>query len=107
VLLETIGHSRAASALTRRFYDARKGSKARLLLLRGRIMNQNGQEPDNAPRHSGGKPLTAAAQRALAEAEARRQHVVPSEPQKEINGRNGPEPVRYGDWEHKGLASDF
>ena len=26
---------------------------------------------------------------------------------KEINGRSGPEPVRYGDWEHKGLASDF
>jgi hypothetical protein len=25
----------------------------------------------------------------------------------EINGRDGPEPVRYGDWEVKGIASDF
>ena len=27
--------------------------------------------------------------------------------QREINGRNGPEPVRYDDWEVKGIASDF
>jgi hypothetical protein len=26
---------------------------------------------------------------------------------KEINGRKGPEPTRYGDWESKGIASDF
>jgi hypothetical protein len=26
---------------------------------------------------------------------------------KELNGRRGPEPVRYGDWEVKGIASDF
>jgi hypothetical protein len=26
---------------------------------------------------------------------------------KEVNGRDGPEPVRYGDWEVKGIASDF
>ena len=25
----------------------------------------------------------------------------------ETGGREGPEPVRYGDWEVKGLASDF
>lgn len=29
------------------------------------------------------------------------------EPQKEIGGRNGPEPVRYGDWEKGGIAVDF
>ncbi|MGB6324750.1 MAG: DUF1674 domain-containing protein, partial [Methylocella sp.] len=23
------------------------------------------------------------------------------------NGRDGPEPVRYGDWEVRGIASDF
>jgi len=107
VLLETIGQNRAASALTRRFYDARKGAKARLLLSRGTIMNENGQDRDTAATISGDKPLTPAAQRALAEAEARRQQAAPSAPPKEINGRNGPEPVRYGDWEHKGLASDF
>jgi hypothetical protein len=26
---------------------------------------------------------------------------------KEVNGRKGPEPTRFGDWENKGLTSDF
>ena len=26
---------------------------------------------------------------------------------KEIGGRDGPDPVRYGDWENNGIASDF
>jgi hypothetical protein len=55
------------------------------------------------------KPLSAAAQRALAEAEARRQASVAdakSRP-KEFQGPKGPEPTRYGDWENKGIASDF
>jgi hypothetical protein len=25
----------------------------------------------------------------------------------ELNGRGGPDPARYGDWEVKGIASDF
>ena len=25
----------------------------------------------------------------------------------ELGGRDGPEPVRYGDWEKKGIAIDF
>ncbi len=52
--------------------------------------------------------LPAAAQRALAEAEARRkasESVAP--PPVELGGRDGLEPVRYGDWEKKGLAIDF
>ena len=28
-------------------------------------------------------------------------------PEKELGGRGGKEPVRYGDWEVKGLATDF
>ncbi len=55
------------------------------------------------------KPLTAAAQRALAEAEARRQAALAeakSRP-RELHGPKGPEPTRYGDWESKGIASDF
>ena len=28
-------------------------------------------------------------------------------PQKEIGGRKGPEPTRYGDWEKNGIISDF
>jgi hypothetical protein len=54
-------------------------------------------------------PLTPAARRALAEAEARRAEIDrrAKDRPKEINGRRGPEPVRYGDWEVKGIASDF
>jgi hypothetical protein len=60
----------------------------------------------DAPR----KPLPDAAKRALAEAEARRAaaaaaHATPAPP--EINGPKGPEPTRFGDWEVKGIASDF
>jgi hypothetical protein len=55
------------------------------------------------------KPPTAAAKRALAEAEARRKaaeaNVQPAA--KEFQGPKGPEPTRYGDWESKGIASDF
>lgn len=53
--------------------------------------------------------LPPAAQRALAEAAERRAkaeaetNALP----RELGGRDGPEPVRYGDWEKKGLAIDF
>lgn len=55
------------------------------------------------------KPLTPAAKRALAEAEARRQAAGANAqaPAKEFQGPKGPEPTRYGDWERKGIASDF
>jgi hypothetical protein len=56
------------------------------------------------------RPLSRAAQRALAEAEARRAVAAqaPSQPPaKEFQGPKGPEPTRYGDWENKGIASDF
>jgi len=54
------------------------------------------------------RKLTPAAERALAEAAERRTqaHVVDKGP-KEVNGRDGPDPARYGDWENKGIASDF
>jgi hypothetical protein len=52
------------------------------------------------------KKPSAAALRALAEAQERRLRPTPPAPP-EINGRDGLEPVRYGDWEVKGLASDF
>lgn len=51
--------------------------------------------------------LPPAAQRALAEAEARRAAAKDLELPPELGGRKGPEPVRYGDWERKGLAIDF
>ncbi|MDX1822843.1 MAG: DUF1674 domain-containing protein [Alphaproteobacteria bacterium] len=51
--------------------------------------------------------LPPAAQRALAEAEERRRTAQSLDLPKELGGRNGPEPVRYGDWEKKGIAIDF
>jgi hypothetical protein len=59
------------------------------------------------PREKG--PLSPAAERALAEAAARRaerDRKQPAQP-KESGGRNGLDPTRYGDWEVNGLTSDF
>jgi hypothetical protein len=60
---------------------------------------------DPAPR----RELPEAAERALAEAEARRaeaaKNAAPAA--KEFQGPKGLEPTRYGDWERKGIASDF
>jgi hypothetical protein len=53
------------------------------------------------------KVLSPEAQRALAEAEERRRQASAPPMPKEINGPKGPEPIRYGDWERKGIASDF
>jgi len=55
------------------------------------------------------RPLTPEAERALAEAAARRaeRDRQESAPPKEIAGRGGLEPTRYGDWEINGLTPDF
>lgn len=53
--------------------------------------------------------LPPAAQRALKEAEERRKKLEAAEAgrPKEVGGRGGLDPVRYGDWEVKGRAIDF
>ncbi|MFY0595392.1 MAG: DUF1674 domain-containing protein [Cognatishimia sp.] len=51
--------------------------------------------------------LPPAAQRALAEAEERRKKAKDLGLAPELGGRDGPEPVRFGDWEKKGIAVDF
>ncbi|WP_339830695.1 DUF1674 domain-containing protein [uncultured Parvibaculum sp.] len=68
-------------------------------------MTESDLPPDAPPC----KPLTPAAKRALAEAEARRKAAAAAEAARprEIGGREGPEPTRYGDWEKKGILSDF
>ena len=55
------------------------------------------------------KVLTPAAQRALEEAEHRRTEIDARTAMapKEKGGRGGLDPSRYGDWEIKGLSSDF
>ncbi len=60
--------------------------------------------PDQDP-----QDLPAAAKRALAEAEQRRKamQAKSEEAPKELGGRDGLDPARYGDWEKKGLAVDF
>jgi hypothetical protein len=64
-------------------------------------------EPDAGP----ARTLTPAAERALREAAERRAAQARKEAelakQREVNGRGGKDPVRYNDWEIKGLTSDF
>lgn len=65
-------------------------------------MTETPEKPGPAPERA----LSPAAQRALAEAEERRRATTENRP-KEIGGREGLEPARYGDWEVKGIAADF
>ena len=54
------------------------------------------------------KSLTPAAQRALDEAAARKAALEnAAKLPKELGGRGGEDPVRYGDWEVRGIACDF
>lgn len=55
------------------------------------------------------KRLSPAAKRALAEADERRAEIdrKTSDRPAEHSGRGGLDPVRYGDWEVKGIVSDF
>jgi hypothetical protein len=61
------------------------------------------------PENPGKRHLPPAAQRALAEAAARRaaHDRDEAETAKEVAGRGGLDPARYGDWEINGLISDF
>lgn len=67
-----------------------------------------GASPPNA---APGKPLAPAACRALEEAAARRAEQEAKERElaarRELDGRGGHDPVRYGDWDVKGVAVDF
>lgn len=53
------------------------------------------------------RPSRETAAQALAEAQARRESEVARAVPKETGGRKGLEPTRYGDWENKGIISDF
>jgi hypothetical protein len=69
------------------------------------LKNQDGDKsvPTDQPK----KPLTEPAKRALKEAADRRNSGNAAKAEKETGGREGPDPARYGDWEVKGIASDF
>lgn len=66
-------------------------------------------EPEYSPADPAEKEarLAAAAARALEEAARRRAAAKPLDLPPERGGRDGPEPVRFGDWELKGIATDF
>ena len=73
---------------------------------------EDGESDETTGRDAAGGMLTPQARRALEEAAARRKLQKISariaEPaKKEIGGGDGPEPIRYGDWEVKGRVSDF
>ena len=74
-------------------------------------MATNETAPSDALVEAPRKPLSPAAERALAEAQARRAafdaRAAELTKAREIDGRGGLEPVRYDDWEIKGIASDF
>ncbi|MGI9353671.1 MAG: DUF1674 domain-containing protein [Rhizobiaceae bacterium] len=53
------------------------------------------------------RPSKETAHKAKAEAEARRKARDDQARETELGGRKGPDPARYGDWENKGIASDF
>jgi hypothetical protein len=83
-------------------YDRDEG-KARTIVVKEKEKRQR-DGTGNAGRQ---RILTAEAERALAEAAERRKASHAASPAKEIDGRDGPDPTRYGDWEVKGIASDF
>jgi hypothetical protein len=78
-------------------------------------MSKDQQTPSGSPANSGAehlsgkRPLSPEAQRALAEAAARRaeRDRAGADQPKEIGGRGGLDPTRYGDWEINGLTPDF
>ncbi|MDF3063495.1 MAG: hypothetical protein K0S06_3604 [Microvirga sp.] len=74
-------------------------------------MNAGTEAPSAEPPEGAapGKDLAPAAQRALAEAAERRRASIAKarEQAQEHHGRGGLDPVRYADWEVKGLATDF
>lgn len=61
----------------------------------------------STPLEDKAKRIEAAAKRALEEAAKRKKKACESTLSIELGGRNGPEPTRFGDWEKKGIVSDF
>lgn len=62
---------------------------------------------DDNPNDEIGTRIAEAGRRAAAEAETRRQKQSAAQLPPELGGPKGPEPTRYGDWERKGIVSDF
>ncbi|CDN56288.1 Hypothetical protein RG1141_CH39680 [Neorhizobium galegae bv. officinalis bv. officinalis str. HAMBI 1141] len=73
-----------------------------------KMQNADNDNSETAPEEEAPrKPLTPAAERALKEAEERRQAAAKAELPEEFGGRGGADPARFGDWEINGRAIDF
>jgi hypothetical protein len=72
-------------------------------------MTGKSDDSEQRPTAPAKRKLTPEAERALREAEQRRcdRDASSGEGPKEIGGRDGPDPSRYGDWEKDGIISDF
>jgi hypothetical protein len=70
-------------------------------------MSTNNETRDRAGAAVPPRKLAPEAERALNEAEERRRKAKTDQRPAEVGGRAGPDPVRYGDWEQRGIASDF
>lgn len=68
-------------------------------------------DTDDGPPAPETRQLSPAAKRALKEAAERRrlaeEQAAAAPQQREVDGRGGLDPARYGDWEVKGITSDF
>lgn len=69
-----------------------------------RVMSEQAESPRTEPVAA---PSSDGARGAKGDGAAGRDKTVPPAPSKEIGGRDGPEPVRYGDWEKNGRCIDF
>jgi hypothetical protein len=74
------------------------------------MSSQDDKSPDNIPdtiQDDIVARIAEAGRRAAAEAETRRQQQSGAQLPPELGGPKGLEPTRYGDWERKGIISDF
>jgi hypothetical protein len=76
---------------------------------RPKYADDRAPESDGTSENRSEKTLSPAARRALADAEARRKQAEAdkAEAEREVGGRGGKDPARYGDWEINGRAIDF
>jgi hypothetical protein len=70
-------------------------------------MTDQATSPPPASQDAIAARIAEAGQRARTEAEVRRAREDKKPLPPELGGPKGPEPTRYGDWEHKGIVSDF
>lgn len=73
------------------------------MVLRSRLRKALARKPSaDMGNHKVGSKATGRAEKPSSPPPAPRKH-----PAREIGGVKGPDPTRYGDWQHNGRCSDF